>query len=114
MKEKLEGHLKNADFFEVAAHPKGSFEITGVEAVSGDPEISHRISGNLTLKGITKNVNIPAKVNFENDQLMAVTTTFNINRTEWDIKYKSGLLGTPKDKMINDEVNLEILLVAGK
>lgn len=111
-KEKLEGHLKSGDFFEVEKHPTGTFEITNASAVAGQEEVTHNITGNLTLKGITKSVTIPAKINVVNPQLTAVTPQFTIDRTQWDVKFNSGLLGTAKDKIINDEVGLKLIIQA--
>lgn len=111
-KEKLEGHLKSGDFFEVEKFPTGEFEITNVSAVSGQDEYTHNITGNLTLKGITKSITVPAKVTIAPPQLNAVTPQFVIDRTQWDVKFKSGLLGTAKDQIINDEVGLKLIIVA--
>lgn len=111
-KEDLEGHLKNGDFFEVENYPTGKFVITGVSAASGNANITHNITGNLTMKGITKSVTIPANVAVAGNMLTAVTPAFKINRTDWGIKYKSGIIGTAKDKLINDDISLVINLVA--
>ena len=113
-KAKLEGHLKSGDFFDVANFPTGKFEIAEVSAADNNPAITHNIKGNLTLKNITKSITIPAKVSMENGTLKAVTPQFTINRTEWDVKYGSGLLGVAQDKAINDNVALVINLVANK
>ncbi len=110
----LEGHLKDADFFEVAKHPTGTFEITGVQPLTGDANgATHTVSGNLTLKGISKPIRFPAKVAVDGGKVMAETPEFTINRTEWDIKYHSGIVGTVKDKLIDDNVKLKIKLEAG-
>ena len=111
-KAKLEGHLKTGDFFEVEKFPTASFEITGVEATTETPDATHHITGNLTMKGVTKSVTLPAKVEMTEEGLMASTPKFTINRTEWDITYKSGILGVAKDKAIHDEIGLQIELAA--
>lgn len=111
-KEKLEGHLKSADFFDAENFPTGTFEITSATSVSGQEDVSHNVSGNLTLKGITKSVTIPVKVNIGNHQFAAVTPQFTIDRTQWDVKFNSGVLGTAKDKIINDEVGLKLTIRA--
>lgn len=111
-KEKLEGHLKSGDFFEVEKYPTGKFEVVSVSPAEGKEGVSHDITGNLTLKGITKSVVIPAKVELSETTLGAKTITFTIDRTEWDIKYNSGLLGTAKDKIINDDVALVVSVMA--
>ena len=78
----------------------------------GIEDATHEIEGNLTLKGITKGVKIPAHISITEGKVSAVTPAFTINRTEWGINYKSGVIGTAADKIINDEVGLVINLVA--
>lgn len=112
-KAKLENHLKTGDFFEVEKFPTATFEITSVEAATDLPDgATHRIVGNLTMKGITKSVSLPAKVEMTEEGLMASTPKFTINRTEWGVNFKSGILGVPKDKIIHDEIGLQIQLAA--
>ena len=107
-KEDLEGHLKNSDFFDVPNNPTGSFQITSVAPLDGNAEANCTITGNLTLKGITKSVAFPANVEMIGDKLSAVTPAFKINRTAWNINYGSGIIGTAKDKIIHDEVALVV------
>lgn len=111
-KEKLEGHLKNNDFFEVEKFPTGMFTITKVEAVAGGGDVTHNITGDLKMKDITKSITFGANVAAAGNALSAVTPAFKVNRTEWGITYKSGITGTVKDKMINDDIALVINLQA--
>lgn len=122
--EKLQKHLKSADFFEVSAHPEANFEITDVKPYTGiireeesDPrqeEISeykvtsptHTISGNLTIKGITKNIEFPARVNITPSFAEAIAK-FNIDRTLWNVIYP----GQPDD-LIRKDIHLGISLMA--
>jgi polyisoprenoid-binding protein YceI len=113
-KAKLESHLKDGDFFETNTYPTGRFEITSVQAVSGNPEVTHNISGNLTLRDSTKQVTLPAKVMLDGSRLVATTPPFTIDRTQWGVVYRSGLVGTLKDKLINDQIGLAIQLEASK
>ncbi|MES2621775.1 MAG: YceI family protein [Bacteroidota bacterium] len=120
---KLEGHLKSGDFFDVEKFPEGSFEITSVkpytEAVTeaDDPRQeaiskykvanpTHKVSGNLTLKGITKNIEFSAKITLSGNSAEAIAK-FNIDRTQWDIVYP----GKPDD-LIRNEVHLGIMIKA--
>lgn len=111
---KLENHLRTGDFFEADKHPAGTFEIVSVAPVAGNPEVTHQITGNLTLKGVAKSVTIPANVIVTGDMISAITPSFTINRTEWGINYRSGIIGTAKDKIISDEIGLVINLKAKK
>ena len=115
-KSKLEGHLKGADFFDVEQFPTASFEITGVNMIEdAEDGHTHDITGNLTLKGTSRSITIPATVTTEGDMVKAMTPDFVIDRTEWGVQYNSGSLGDiAKDKVINDEVGLKINLVAKK
>ena len=124
--KKLLGHLKSADFFEVEKYPEGSFELTGVNPYKGnalkdttDPrqeEISkykitdptHTLSGNLTLKGIAKNIEFPARITVTGNTAEA-GAKFNIDRKDWNIIYP----GQPDD-LIRDAIHLGISIKAMK
>lgn len=111
MNAKLTGHLKSADFFDVEKFPSATFEITGVEKSGQD---SAKVSGNLTIKGITKNITFPAAITREGDNLK-VKADFFIDRTDWDIKYNSGkFFKNLGDKLIKDEVNFKLNITARK
>jgi len=62
---KLNGHLKNGDFFEVEKFPTASFKITSVKKNS-DKVYNKLVTGNLTVKGKTSPVSFPAKVSYAN------------------------------------------------
>ncbi len=111
---KLEGHLKGEDFFETGAFPTATFSIVSVAPISGTEGVTHEITGNLTMKGATKSVKVPAAVTMTADVIEAKTPPFTINRTDWNVKYGSGLTGAVGDKVINDEVELTIDLKAKK
>ncbi len=115
-KGKLEGHLKSADFFDVEQHPTAQFEITQVTPVTGKSDYNHDITGNLTLKGTSRSITIPAMVTMDGNQITASTPDFVIDRTEWGMQYGSGsgAVELAQDKIINDEVGLNLTLVASK
>jgi len=50
-----DNHLKNEDFLDVAKHPNITFKSTSVEALGAS---EYCITGDLTLKGVTKQVNL--------------------------------------------------------
>jgi polyisoprenoid-binding protein YceI len=111
-RQDLEGHLKSDDFFNVGAHPTATFEIAKVEPATDKPDATHTITGNLTMKGITKSVTIPANISMENGMLKATTPQFVIDRTQWEVMYGASALGVVKDNIIKDEVALIIDLMA--
>lgn len=113
----LDGHLKTADFFEVAKYPTAKFEITSVTAFDAAKDKSviadatHTISGNLTIKDKTVNVTFPAKVTLTETEV-SVQSKFTINRQDWGLTY--GTEGSPKDWMISQEVDMELNIHAKK
>lgn len=112
-KENLEAHLKGTaegkenDFFSVANHPTATFELTGVTGEGGNVTVS----GNLTMKGKTHNVEFPAVVSFPGDDIMFQSKPFTIDRTNWDINFMSkSVFDNLKDKFIDDEIELKVIL----
>lgn len=106
---KLKGHLESPDFFDVENHNTAVFEITKVES---GKDGNSKVSGNLTIKGITKPIEFDAKVEMKDGKLAAYAEV-EIDRTLYDIKYGSGKffegLG---DKMINDEFVIKFKIAA--
>lgn len=110
---KLVGHLKSDDFFNVAAHPTATFKITSVKAVAGKAN-TYDVAGTLTMKGATEKVQFPAEITVTETEAKA-TAQLEIDRTKWGLKYGSGKffkgLG---DKVINDNIKFELNLTAKK
>ena len=109
-KNKLVGHLSTGDFFEVEKFGTASFEITSVEAIEGNAEATHKITGNLTMKDISKSITIPAMVSITESGISAKTPQFVIDRTQWGVMYGSTAAGALKDKAIKNEIALQINL----
>lgn len=109
---KIEGHLGSPDFFAVADYPTASFVVTNVEAVTGEEGVTHHVSGNFTLRGITKEIKIPASVSIAADAVQA-TADFVIDRSLWEVKYGSGsFFEDLGDKLIEDNIELSLTLAA--
>jgi polyisoprenoid-binding protein YceI len=107
--KKLVGHLNSPDFFDVANHATAMLEITGTKATEGK---KHMISGNLTIKGITKPISFEATTEMKDGKLGAFAE-MKVDRTLYDIKYGSGQffegLG---DKMIDDKFIIKFKIAA--
>jgi polyisoprenoid-binding protein YceI len=112
--KKLVGHLSSPDFFDVAKFPTAKIEITKVDALNDDtkPNANFSVTGNLTIKDITKSITFPAEIKIENG-ILTVKSDFDIDRTDWNIKYGSGkFFENLGDKVINDKFNLNLSIIA--
>ncbi len=100
-KGKLEGHLKSDDFFGVATHPTSSLVFTKVSASGKN---SYEVTGDLTIKGITKAVTLDVSIYGSK-----ATATMKIDRAEYDVRYGSGsFFENLGDKTIYDEFDLVV------
>jgi polyisoprenoid-binding protein YceI len=109
---KLVGHLMSPDFFDAEKFPVSKFEITGSTANATD-STTHTVKGNLTIKGVAKNIEFPAKVVVEGNNLTA-NAKFSINRNDWGVTYGSGLSGALGDAVIGDNIDYTVSLKATK
>lgn len=102
--EKLTGHLKSPDFFDVAKYPQATFVSTAITpAATGAPAgTTHTLRGNLSLHGVTKEVNFPVTARVT-PQGVRATSEFSINRHDWGISYKGAA-----DDLIRDNVLIKL------
>ena len=107
-----DNHLRNADFFEVEKYPEMSFKSTKVEK-KGD---KWAVTGDFTLKGVTKPITIPFTVNgMMKDQRgnvkMGISAQTTINRQDYGVKYGNKL---PDGTLaLSDTVKIDLQLEAG-
>lgn len=106
-KEQLEGHLKSDDFFSVEEYPESQFAITEVKTGENEGELV--ISGNLTIKGISKNITFDANIEELSDSLVRAKADFNIAREDWGVNYAG-----KADDLISKEINFKLDITAVK
>jgi polyisoprenoid-binding protein YceI len=111
-RSELETHLKSSDFFDTEKYPLGRFVISKVEKTNKNANFPYEVTGDLTLKDITKPIHFLSQITFEGDKFFVKSDKFIINRTLWGINFQSTLLGAVKDKVIKDEVALHVYLTA--
>lgn len=105
--EKLNGHLKSADFFEVEKFPTASYEITKVSP-SAEGDYNTVLDGNLTVKGITKPIQFKANVAVNGAEVSIATEPKDIMREEFGVKFQS----PAANGVIKNEVTLQIKVKA--
>lgn len=95
----LNNHLKSADFFDVEPFPFSSFEITAVSQLTTD---SIDVTGNLTIKDVTRSIRFKA---LKDEHFFS--STFTIDRFLWNVGYK----GSWVDKtLVDSDIELTISL----
>ncbi|MEM9171719.1 MAG: YceI family protein [Pseudomonadota bacterium] len=105
--EKFDGHLKSDDMFDVANFPTIAFVATQIVATGED---TMDITGDLTIKNVTKPITLSAKLNKAGPNPRSKTPTLgmsasaNMKRKEWDMGYATPFVGD--DVTINIEVEL--------
>jgi polyisoprenoid-binding protein YceI len=87
--ERRDAHLKSNDFFAADSFPRITFVSTFVNNAGDNGRM--RITGDLTIRGTTKRITIPARLNFFDAQnnMGRVTGEFTINRTEYGVSFQS-------------------------
>jgi polyisoprenoid-binding protein YceI len=103
--EKLTGHLKSAEFFDVATFPQATFASTSITA-DGTGGATHTVRGNLTLHGVTKNVAFPATLQTSAERVN-LKASFSLDRKAFQINYPGRA-----DDLISDLVDLSLDITA--
>lgn len=114
--QKRDDHLKSPDFFDVAKFPEAKFKSTKVEKGSADNKL--KITGDLTMHGVTKPVTFEAELSKEVGHPMikdalakSATASLTLKREEWDLKYNSEMAN--KDFVIGKDIavalNIELI-----
>lgn len=105
--EQRDGHLKSADFFDAVNHPNLTFASTAVE-VKGE---EFKVTGDLTLRGVTKPVTLVAEFGgVQNDMYGRTVAGFEItgkiNRQDFGLKWSA--VTEAGGVVVSDEVKLVI------
>ncbi len=101
--DRLTKHLKAQDFFDVENYPETKFVATNFSKGS---EGKYELSGNLTLRGVTRNITFPTQVTHNNNSVI-LKAEFDINRQDFGISYAGKV-----DDLIRDEVIIKLNLIA--
>lgn len=105
--EGLAEHLKSADFFDAARHPKATFASSEIRP-GGAAGATHTVMGELELRGVRKSITFPATIAV-GAEAVSVRAEFALNRREFGIVYAGRA-----DDLIRDEVVLRLSLRAGR
>ena len=112
--EKRDAHLRSADFFDVDRFPALTFASNWVEAVGGD---RYRVTGNLTIHGVTREVTLDATFNGEGvnpwgQAVRGYSAEATINRKDfglnWNVALEAGGV------LVGDNMKIALDVQAGR
>jgi polyisoprenoid-binding protein YceI len=111
---KRDGHLRSPDFFDVAKHPTITFKSTAVKPNGKD---SYLVTGDFTMRGVTKQITLPVTVLGEakdpmGTDKMGLETGTTLNRKEYGLNWNRTL--ETGGVLVGDEVKVQISIEANK
>jgi len=106
-------HLRSPDFFDVEKFPTLTFTSTAVKAVDAD---TLEVTGDLTIKGVTKKVTVPVEllgtVKGPRGEKAGFETAFKIDRKEYGITWNRVL--DTGGAVLGDDVKISISIEADR
>ena len=126
--ERLVGHLRSADFFDVEKYPTAKLSINSSKIIEklNDGKYKMLISGDMTIKSKTNPISFEAIIDL-NSEIKTAEGTLFFNRNDFDIQYRSEMhlsnpksfwnklqttRDTAKDKVINEEIEIQFDVVS--
>jgi len=109
-----DAHLRSNDFFDMENHPEIRFVATSVEPVDAD---RYRVTGDLTVKGVTR----PVAIDFEytgsavdpfGNTRIGLEGNVTVNRKDWGINWNAAL--DAGGVLVSEKVGLEFEISAIK
>jgi len=127
-KEYLIGHLRSEDFFHVERFPTASLKINNSKILEkqSSGKYNMEVSGDLTIKSITKPITFTAIVDLDSD-VKSATGTMQFNRADFGVQYRTEMhlddaksfwnsatttKEALKDKVIKDEIDIKFNIVS--
>jgi polyisoprenoid-binding protein YceI len=109
-----DAHLRSPDFFDAESYPQITFESTAIEALDDE---EFRITGNLTMHGITKEITLHAEVQGTDidpwgNERVGLEVTGQLNRGDWDMKFNQAL--GSGNMLVSDKVKISLDISAIK
>jgi polyisoprenoid-binding protein YceI len=111
--ENRDKHLRSADFFAADSLPEMKFKSTKIVPVAGN---KFQIVGDLTMRGVTKQVTLDAELNGTIQGMKGPTAGFSasgkLNRQDWGVSWNRSL--DAGGLVVSDEVELNLEVEANQ
>jgi polyisoprenoid-binding protein YceI len=113
--EQRDGHLRSADFFDVEKYPLIVFKSKKIVKKDGD---NYVVTGDLTMKAVTKEVEWPLKVvgpvqnPMGGGQVLGLEAHFMVNRQDYGVNWNKAM--DNGGVLIGNDVDVSVSIEAGK
>jgi polyisoprenoid-binding protein YceI len=112
--EQRDAHLKSPDFFDAESNPQITFSSTAIEPVD---EETFKITGDLTIHGVTKPITLTAEVEGADtdpwgNARVGLTVKGSLSRGDYDMTFNQAL--GSGNMLVGDKVKLELSISAVK
>lgn len=97
-------HLKSKDFFAVDQYPKITFLSKSVSKTGAS---NYSVTGDLTIKGVTKEVQVPLEQVFYENNRSRFRGSFQISRKEFGVSFDSNM--NPIQDMVKVQVDINVV-----
>lgn len=107
-------HLRSADFLEADRYPELRFESTAIEQVGED---TYRIAGELTMHGVTRDLELEAEVGGteigpQGEERLGLEITGRLSRQDYEMRFNAAL--GSGNAVVSDKVKLILDIAAVK
>jgi len=104
-------HLRTAEFFDVEKYPAITFNSTKIEGSASN----YTLTGQLTMHGVTKEINIPATIAGPikspfGDEAIGITCEFTVNRQDYGVSWNKQL--DAGGVVVGDDVKVTVSIEA--
>lgn len=108
--DRLSGHLKSADFFDVSKFGEATLVINEAKSID---QVTYTLKGTLTIKDKTNPVEFPVKVGTRSDGALSAEGSVSLDRTLWDVRYGSDkFFDNLANNVIDDMFTVSFNLIA--
>ncbi|MFE1881317.1 YceI family protein [Streptomyces diastatochromogenes] len=81
---KRDEHLRSADLLDAGNHPEITFAVRGADRLDGD---SVRVTGQLTVRGISRPVNLTARLTSATADALGLEAEFTVDREQFGVTW---------------------------
>ena len=105
-RNRLRRHLMDEDFFAVERYATATFVLRASDA--HEDHDAFRLTGDLTMRGVTRAITIDVAVQEESSGLLRATSRFRIDRHNWGVSFRGSRL---TNDLVDDDIHFTIRLV---